>query len=396
MALMAAVAAGLTATPSALAQAGAGAPLAVLGVEATDGAPDAVASAITDALRQRVSGSKDLRLVPGRDLIEVKLVFSCPDEAPSCMAQAAQSLGASRLIFGSVKKAPDGYLVTLKMLDANKARVDAWVAEQITRAQASGPAIRGPVQKWFATLTGSGAAGTVRISSDVVGASVLLDGLPVAMTTDQVVELGSVPAGRHEIVISKPGHEPLRREFNLAAGGVEDIQATLSVTPPAFSPDSSVGQTGPSPADTGEPMSGMKIAAWSTLGVGAVSLGLGAFFGVQVQNISSDLDPYRRFECDDGTIRCDRNMNVIDEEVDLDEVNRLKDDGDQAELMQWVFYGAGVALLGTSGYLFYKAYGTDADQESTPSNSDMAWLQRLQVLPTLGRDGGGVAARLRF
>ena len=43
-----------------------------------------------------------------RDLVEVKLVFSCPDEAPSCMAQAGKSLGASKLIFGSVKKSAAG------------------------------------------------------------------------------------------------------------------------------------------------------------------------------------------------------------------------------------------------------------------------------------------------
>src|SRR3954454_21508382 len=42
--------------------------VAVLGVEASEGAPDPLANGITDALRQRVSGTKGFRLVPGRDL----------------------------------------------------------------------------------------------------------------------------------------------------------------------------------------------------------------------------------------------------------------------------------------------------------------------------------------
>src|SRR4051812_31335670 len=76
---------------------------AVLGFEALDGAPDNVGAEITDALRQRVAATKGYQLVQGKDLVEVKLVFSCPDEAPACMAQAGKSMGATRLIFGNVK-----------------------------------------------------------------------------------------------------------------------------------------------------------------------------------------------------------------------------------------------------------------------------------------------------
>src|SRR5881392_1347033 len=65
---------------------GADTPTAVLGFEPLEGAPDNVATEITDALRQRVAATKGLQLVQGKDLVEVKLVFSCPDEAPGCMA----------------------------------------------------------------------------------------------------------------------------------------------------------------------------------------------------------------------------------------------------------------------------------------------------------------------
>src|SRR4051794_25157274 len=44
--------------------AAADAPLAVLGIEASE-APDSLATSLSDALRQRVSASKGFRLVPG-------------------------------------------------------------------------------------------------------------------------------------------------------------------------------------------------------------------------------------------------------------------------------------------------------------------------------------------
>ena len=60
---------------------------AVLGIEPLEGAPDAVAAEITDALRQRVAATKGYQLLQGKDLVEVKLVFACPDAAPACMSR---------------------------------------------------------------------------------------------------------------------------------------------------------------------------------------------------------------------------------------------------------------------------------------------------------------------
>jgi hypothetical protein len=145
--------------------------ISVLGLESAAGAPEGVATAITEAIRQRVSSTSGYRLVPGRDLVEVKLVFSCPDEAPTCMTQAAQSLGATKLIFGNLQPVgTDAYLVTLKLLDADKVVVEGWSSEQVSKAQVTPAALRGPAQKWFAALTGQGAPANVKLTGGVVGA----------------------------------------------------------------------------------------------------------------------------------------------------------------------------------------------------------------------------------
>lgn len=387
----------LAASPAAKAQPGA-APLAVLGLETFDGAPAAVANTITDALRQRVSSSKGFRLVPGKDLMEVKLVFSCPDEAPSCMAQAAKSLGAEKLVFGSVKKAADGYLVTLKMLDAAKGRVDAWVAEQVPRSQATAPGIRGPVQKWFTTLSGAGTSGSIRVTADLVGASVLLDGLPVGVTTEDPLELGGIATGQHDVVISKPGYEPVRKNVEVVGGETATVNAVMgSVTPAPMTTGEGAagGETTTSTSADDSEGSGLKIATWATLGAGVVALALGAKFSLDVQAADKDLDPFRRFDCENGPPRA---CNAQGEEVgqlsadDQRKVTRILDDSKSPKTLQWVGYGVGAALIGAGSYLFYKAYLSD---DETPSEN-VSLAKRLQVAPVIIPQGGGLSARLSF
>jgi len=385
--------------PVALAQSG-NAPIAVLGLDASDGAPATVANTITDALKQRVSAAKGFKLMPGKELMEVKLIFSCPDEAPSCMAQAAKSLGVEKLIFGSVKKSADGYLVTLKMLDTSKGRVDAWVAEQIARTQATAPGLRGPVQKWFATLSGVGTNGSIRISSDVPGASVLLDGLPVGITTEEALEMGGITSGRHEIVLSKPGYEPVRKDVNVIAGEVASVKTTMEAIGASTTPGSSDATASAIPDQdtqvaTTDENSTMKIATWGTLGAGAIALALGVKFSLDVKGYDSDLDKYRRYDCGDGVNACSskdgENVGVLSA-TEKNEAAQIQDDAKSPQTLQWVFYGAGAALVGTGVYLFVRTYLTDEPS----AGSQTAMANRIQVTPTVTPNGAALSARLTF
>lgn len=388
--------------PAAFAQSG-NATLAVLGLEASDGAPAAVANAITDALKQRVSAAKGFKLMTGKDLMEVKLVFSCPDEAPSCMAQAAKSLGVEKMIFGSVKKAADGYLVTLKMLDASKGRVDAWVAEQISRGQATAPGLRGPVQKWFATLSGVGTSGSIRITADVVGASILLDGLPVGITTEEAIEMGGINTGRHEIVFSKPGYEPVRKDVTVVAGETASVRAAMDsvgggtgTTPP---PANDVQNAIPGEVSTAAPAtdnnSAMKIATWATLGAGVVALAVGVKFSSDVAGYDSDLDKYRRYKCEDGSIACSspngENVGGLSESQER-EVDKLRKDAKSPQTLQWVGYGVGAALVGVGVYLYVRTYMGDEE----PTGTQQSLAKRIRLTPVITPSGGGMAARLTF
>src|SRR5947209_8426762 len=90
--------------------------VAVLGLEPQDGA-EGLAKELTDALRQRASAMRGFQLAASKDLVEIKLVFGCVDEAPACMANAGKTLGAHKLLFGTVRKMGAAFRVTLKWID---------------------------------------------------------------------------------------------------------------------------------------------------------------------------------------------------------------------------------------------------------------------------------------
>src|SRR5438874_7464330 len=102
--------------------------VAVLGLEPVD-VPEPLAQQLTDALRQRASSTGGVRMVQGKDLIEVKMVFGCDGELPACMAQAGKTLGAEKLLYGTVKKGASKTTVTVapKLLDVKTAVVEKFV-----------------------------------------------------------------------------------------------------------------------------------------------------------------------------------------------------------------------------------------------------------------------------
>jgi hypothetical protein len=386
--------------------------IAVLGIEATDGAPENVAALVTDALRQRATAEKGMKLVPGKDLVDIKLIFSCPDEAPTCMADAARSLGVSRLIFGSVKRAPgDSYVMTLKMLDVGRRQVVAFLGEPLSRALATPGAIRGPVEKWFATLTGQSTTGTVRVRGDIPGISVALDGAPMGVLGQRELVLTNVPAGRREIVASKPGYAPVRKEVTVVAGGTVDVALELA------SGDTSRVASGnyPRPVgpDVGRPAGGadggtvtsslgrednrdaLKWGSWATAAASLASFGLAIKFALDVDYYNKRLDPFRRFQCTTSpTGLCDKDGKPADplRPAEDEFVREESKDGKDFQTYEFISLGVGGALAIASGVLFYFGYFAEDGVPLGPR----ADAPKLRVSPFLSGTAGGITSRITF
>jgi hypothetical protein len=389
--------------------------IAVLGIEATDGAPESVAALVTDALRQRATAEKGMKLVPGKDLVDIKLIFSCPDEAPTCMADAARSLGVSRLIFGSVKRAPgDSYVMTLKMLDVGRRQVVAFLGEPLSRALATPGAIRGPVEKWFATLTGQSTTGTVRVRGDIPGISVALDGAPMGVLGTQELVLTNVPAGRREIVASKPGYAPVRKEVTVVAGGTVDVALELASGDtsrvssgggyPRSSGTQDLGRTGSGADGTlstslgrEDNRDGLKWGSWATAAASVASFGLAIKFALDVDYYNKRLDPFRRFPCVPPAMGlCDKNNQpAMDLTTDQQQfVTEESKDGKDFQTYEFIALGVGGALAIASGVLFY--FGYFAEDGGAVPLGPRADAPKLRVSPFLSGDSGGITSRITF
>jgi hypothetical protein len=376
--------------------------LSVLGLEPAAGAPESVATAVTEALRQRITSTTGYRLIPGRDLVEVKLVFSCPDEAPPCMTQAAQSIGASRVIFGNVQPVGmDAFLVTLKLLDGDRGVVESWISEQVAKTQTTPIALRGPVQKWFATLTGQAVPGSLKLTGGVIGAAVYVDGAQAGLLGADGLTVTGVGAGQHQIVVSKSGYEKFERNVTLASGAAEKLPVQLRAIQGADASDSAAQvdkmaltttQTEP---DTAAPArTGLVVTGFLALGVGIAAGAFGAYSSYKVGDVNSKLDPYRRYPCaSGGAIACtsDGKTRLVDLDAAAQQyVKDQQNTGDTYTTLQWVGYGVGAVGVVAGSILLYYGFSKPSETASNEHRSN------LLVMPTFGPGSAGAAAYLAF
>jgi hypothetical protein len=389
----------LVALHGARAHAEADAPTVVLGLEALTGAPDNVAAEITDALRQRVAAAKGFQLLQGKDLVEVKLVFACPDEAPSCMSAAGKSLGATKLIFGNVKMVGDVYQVTIKLLDVNRAVVEAFTADTIPKKRADPSGLRALAPGWMAKLTGKG-GGVIQVRSNLAGAAVSLDGTHVGTTGSTPVVINDVAPGRHEVSVEKSGYTTTKQEFMLAAG--QSLPLNLTVSPVSVEvPRPS--QTEPVISGTEEPGPDVEGAHrlsragfWVAIAGTVAAAGTAVYFGRQIVEINGQLDAYRRFPCPASTSPtgyCDVNGHAADPmltQAQTQSKNQLQDQGNKDYVLQWVFIGLGAAFGVADAVLLYKGYLSPEGSQQTASNHG------LRIFPTASASAGGIIAEFDF
>jgi hypothetical protein len=361
------------------------APTVVLGLEALAGAPDNVAAEITDALRQRVAAAKGFQLLQGKDLVEVKLVFACPDEAPACMSAAGKSLGASKLIFGNVKMVGDLYQVTIKMLDVNRAVVDSFTADTIPKKRADPSGLRAMAPGWMAKLTGKG-GGVIQVRSNLAGAAVSLDGTHVGTTGSSPVVITDVAPGRHEVSVEKSGYTTTKQEFMLAAGQALPLNLTVSPVSVEVPKPEAEALTAPPPAIPGEPQADeahslARMGFWVAVVGTLASAGIATKFGLDINDINKKLDPYR-------------GKDLTNDPVASRTVHDLEAQGNKDYVLQWVFVGLGGAFFASSAVLFYKGYLSSEGSQQSASNHGLN--HGLRIFPTASASAGGIIAEFDF
>jgi hypothetical protein len=386
---------------SRVAAAEAATPTAVLGFEPLEGVPDTLAADITDALRQRVAATKEFQLLQGKDLVEVKLIFACSDEAPACLSQAGKSLGASKLIFGNVKKTGSDFMVTLKLLDVSRAVVESFTTDTVPGGRANATALRQLAPIWLAKLSGRG-NGTITVRANFVGAAVSLDGTRVGVTGTAPVVVSDVSPGKHEVSVEKSGYTTTKQEFTLAAG--QSLPLTLDLSPVSVEVPKPEGQgeahgaqlaggSQPGESEASNSHQGARVGFWVAVVGTAAAGGLAVKYGLNVRDVNNQLDQYRRFTCSTGVCDSQGNPSQPLTSSQKSSVSTLTDQGNKDETLQWVFVGVGGAFAVAGGYLLYKGY---LAAEGTESGNQSASNHGLRIFPTATASARGIAAEFDF
>lgn len=205
--------------------------LAVLDLDAAGVAPD-VSKNLTQIL------GVELRRLPGTSVIsrddiqallqmqEQKEQLGCDDM--SCLAEVGGALGVEKLVVGSVGKLAGSYIVSLRLITVNAARVDNRVTESFT-----GPedqlirAVRHAGRRLMAA--DQGAQGSLALAATQQDATVLLDG--VKRGSLPMAPLAGLPAGAHQVTVQKRGFQDFSVDVYVDPGETTALFVEMAAVP---------------------------------------------------------------------------------------------------------------------------------------------------------------------
>jgi hypothetical protein len=393
--------------------------VAVLGVEPIE-VPEGLAQQLTEALRQRAAGTAGVRAVQGKDLIEIKMVFGCDQEQPACMAQAGRTLGADKLIYGTIRKARGGALtVSLKLLDVKGGAIERSVSEATTRRELTGASVQAAAVKWFAQLVPVEAHPILTVTSDPPNAAIAIDGNPAGRTP---VTLRDLSPGVHSVAVSAAGRVTQTRNVELRAGVSSDLAVTLEaerVSPPVVErprpPEPAVVTPPlekPQPVETqpvGHPGRAAKLVALGSL-VGAVVAGSVAIYtwrtyvGLEdtthtelgmIQNATAG-PPTQDQANFYASPTCNPPAGLMGGSVLQSYQNDCSKGQTYANATTalWVITGA---LAGTAviSYIVGDRQAAKAEREAKKSQARL-WQKSLRIAPVISSKSGGLTAAFEF
>jgi hypothetical protein len=385
--------------------------IAVLGIEPVD-VPESLTASLTDGLRQRAASTAGVRMVPGKDLVEMKMIFGCDGEQTSCMAQAGRSLGADKLLYGTVKKPgknSPNVVVALKLLDVNTSTIEKFVNETVSRKELSAN-LSGQAARWFGALVEVETKPTLNITSDPPNASVVVDGAPGGRTP---VTIRDLQPGSHTIVLTLAGHPQVTKTVELRPGGSHEIAIQFEteapqahpVTPPPPQHTEPVVVPTPSqaPAPVGHPgrtARGLAIASFAAAVVaGAVAIytwrtyrDLEDTAHADLAKLSGQATPDNKSFFDNPS--CNPPSSLTGTQSYKDHCSSGQTYADATTAL-WVTAGV-LAAAGVVGVIVGDRQAAHALKEQQPKTAGRLIQQSLRIAPVFSTKSGGLSASFEF
>jgi hypothetical protein len=384
-------------------QAFAGKPtVAVLGLEVFDAtgqidqATTQVAKELTDALRSRAKlPSGPYQFQPGseKELIDEKLIKNCDNEAVSCMSQIGKDLGADFLIYGRIEKKPDGFQVSINLLNVNKKKFEkAKSPLTVPHAAAKEPQqVLGVASRAYNELVGIISNGTLIVRSNADRGTVLLDNEPKGSIASGSLTL-SLPEGPYRLIVEADGFERSTEQKITVRSGETTTQAVQLVEM------KKVDNGTKKPDEMQHTITGTtsttKSNVWKPIFVASVIVGLsaGGFWGFSYYKEQSAADKVA------GELTGDHPKLSQSDCSNAMYKAQSKSFKDACKYHDWTTYGIvgtgiGVALIAVTGYM---AFGRGDSESSARTSMTGKRVQKptIAVTPILQPNGGGAAFRI--
>lgn len=392
--------------------------VAVLGLEVIDDGtgidPQStdLAKMLTQALREGTRQDvSPYRLAPNSDkeLLEVKLLSGCANEARNCMAQIGRDLSADWLIYGKIEKRDTGYQVTLKLLKVDAASMERVTTEVIPFADNDERAIR---QNWgrslYKRLTGIPEQGNLTIQANVDQGRVFVDGQLATTLRKGRARIDGLVEGRHTVAIEAEGHTRYESTVEIGPGETEQLDATLQTVAVKL-PD---GEG--SVEDEQRPGGTERALFWVSAGVTVLSTAALTISWRQVVSAQdetdkavADLEMRRIGQPWANDVTGDPCRAGFGDEVTgaSDEVNAILDAlpkhcgaGESASVRTWIFGPLAIASGLAAGYFYYRGYmGSDSETSEVASGKSRKSDQpTVRLTPTITPDYFGAGVKIEF
>lgn len=352
--------------------------MAVLNIEGQGGVSRDTADTLSAVVRNEAQQIVTYQVINATpiNLSEVVMVLGCDVTSTPCLQQAAQQLDAKILIYGSLKREAQRYLLKLEIFDAQSGQVTHRMQEVIGKDDDLVFVSRQEIEKFFKQIRQDQIAAKLTITSNVRGATVLLNGEPVGTTP---LEKTGIAPGSYTITVRMEGFTDWSAEMELGEKADMKLRAPLQKKPAAITPPgetngavaSGGGNTGSSPTlgdgvEIETPRRGVNVGAISLLAVGGVALGASGLTAMRMNALSRQLTQ----QVNDGSISEQEREDGIKRGYNLQFTHRL-------------LLGAG-ALSAAAGVVWLLV----DDAEPGPNERATRW--QLGVSPT------GVTGRVQW
>ncbi len=375
--------------------------VAILGLEVVDpsgidATSTSVARDLTEGLRARAkagTGPYQLAIGSDKELIDEKLIHNC-DESIGCMAEIGKNLGANYLIYGRLEKKPEGYVVTINLLNVDKKKMEK-AKSPLTITQKEPAAIATAARKAYNDLTGTTELGTLVITANAERGTVLLDDEVKGNLNSGTITLTGLKEGRYRLAVEADGYqrsqeivvtirsgESATQQVTLVAGKKDDLKHEYT------------GTTSASKSNIWKPIFGVTLAA----GVGLGGFSLYSWLEWRKAKDSITLvDPQPKVgdkDCSGGKFTEPRGG----EDLDTDQVTAMRRACRYLNynIKSGIAAGAiGVLVVGSAYMAFFRG-SSETRPAPAPGTASRRVRKKPQfsVTPVVSVDGGGATFQI--